>query len=87
MESHVLFPQKINISIAQVEKSGEIALRVWERGTGITASCGSAACAALVTSTLLGYLTVQQTSVSLPGGKLLIEWANNVFMTGDIGFL
>ncbi len=87
LENHVLFPQKINISIAQVEKSGEIALRVWERGTGITASCGSAACAALVASTLRGYLTVQQTSVDLPGGKLLIEWANNVFMTGDIGFL
>lgn len=87
LESHVLFPQKINISIAQVEKSGEIALRVWERGAGITASCGSAACAALVASTLRGYLTAQQTSVDLPGGKLLIEWANNVFMTGDIGFL
>ncbi len=87
LENYVLFPQKINISIAQVEKSGEITLRVWERGTGITASCGSAACAALVASTLRGYLTAQQTSVDLPGGKLLIEWANNVFMTGDIGFL
>lgn len=52
LENHVLFPQKINISIAQVEKSGEIALRVWERGTGITASCGSAACVALVAFTL-----------------------------------
>ncbi|AAW71106.1 Diaminopimelate epimerase [Wolbachia endosymbiont strain TRS of Brugia malayi] len=87
LEKHTLFPKKVNVNIAQVEKSGEISLRVWERGTGITASCGSAACAALIASVLRGYLITRQTSVNLPGGKLLIEWPDNIFMTGDIGFL
>ncbi|MGL9717120.1 MAG: diaminopimelate epimerase [Wolbachia sp.] len=87
LENHTLFPKKTNVSVAQVEKSEEISLRVWERGTGITASCGSAACAALVASVLRGYLTIRQASVNLPGGRLLIEWSDNVFMTGDIGFL
>lgn len=87
LENHVLFPQKINISIAQVEKSGEIDLRVWERGTGITASCGSAACATFVASVLRKWINTQKTSVNLPGGRLLIEWSDSVFITGDIGFL
>jgi diaminopimelate epimerase len=87
LENHKLFSQKANISIVQIENSGEISLRVWERGTGITASCGSAACAAFVASILRGYVDTKQTSVNLPVGKLLIEWTDNVFMTGDIGFL
>nr|CAH7769198.1 unnamed protein product [Callosobruchus chinensis] len=87
LENHELFPQKTNVSIAQIEKSGEINLRVWERGTGITASCGSAACAAFVASILRKCLATKQTSVHLPGGQLLIEWSKNILMTGDIGFL
>ncbi|MGL9725606.1 MAG: diaminopimelate epimerase [Wolbachia sp.] len=87
LENYELFPQKTNVSIAQIEKSGEINLRVWERGTGITASCGSAACAALVASVLREYLTAQQASVNFLGGKLLIEWTGNIFMTGDIEFI
>ncbi|WP_395463678.1 diaminopimelate epimerase [Wolbachia endosymbiont of Cantharis cryptica] len=87
LENHTLLPKKANVSVAQIEKSGEISLRVWERGTGITASCGSAACAALIASVLRGYLIVRQALVNSPGGKLLIEWSDNVFMTGDIGFL
>ncbi|MDD9331539.1 MAG: diaminopimelate epimerase [Wolbachia sp.] len=77
LENHELFPQRTNVSIAQVEKSGEINLKVWERGTGITASCGSAACATFVASVLRGYVSTKQTSVNLPSGQLLIEWINN----------
>lgn len=88
LENHAFFPQKTNVSIAQIDQSGEINLKVWERGTGITASCGSAACATFVASVLRGYITNKQTSVNLPGGKLLIEWTgNNVFMTGEVEFL
>ncbi|NSX83842.1 diaminopimelate epimerase [Wolbachia endosymbiont of Atemnus politus] len=87
LENHILFPKKANVSIAQVEEFGEISLRVWERGSGITASCGSAACAAFVASVLRKWINTQKTSVNLPGGRLLIEWSDNLFMTGDIGFL
>lgn len=87
LENHILFPKKTNVSIAQIDKPGEINLQVWERGTGITASCGSAACAAFVASVLRGYITTQQTSVNFLGGKLSIEWTNNVFMTGDVEFI
>ncbi|WCR54243.1 MAG: Diaminopimelate epimerase [Wolbachia endosymbiont of Ctenocephalides orientis wCori] len=86
LENYKLFHKKTNVSVAQIEKSGEISLRVWERGTGITASCGSAACAALIASVLRGYLSSKKAPVNLPGGTLLIEWASDVFMTGDVAY-
>ncbi|OEY86716.1 diaminopimelate epimerase [Wolbachia pipientis] len=87
LENHPLFPNRTNVSFAKIEKSGEVILKVWERGTGVTSACGSAACAAFVASVLRGYITNQQTFIHLPGGKLLIEWEDDVFMTGDVDFL
>ncbi|KAG5320377.1 DAPF protein, partial [Pseudoatta argentina] len=78
LENHELFPQKTIVSIAQIEKSGEINLRVWERRTGITASLGSAACAVFVASVFRKCLSNKQASVNLPGGQILIEWSGNV---------
>ena len=57
--------------------------RVWERGPGQTAACGSGACAVLVAAVLRG-LTERKAEVVLDGGPLLIEWGDNnrVSMTG-----
>ena len=65
-----------------------IALKVWERGTGLTRACGSAACAALVAAVRKG-LTARSATVSLPGGDLDIEWRESdgrVLMTGPVEF-
>src|SRR5439155_7621597 len=52
LEHDKLFPERANIGVATVRDpdgdTGQIRLRVWERGTGITRACGSGACAALV---------------------------------------
>lgn len=51
MQRHPLFPKGVNVSIAHVTGnalSGQIIMRVWERGVGLTASCGTAACAVKV---------------------------------------
>ncbi|WFW29687.1 MAG: diaminopimelate epimerase [Wolbachia endosymbiont of Menacanthus eurysternus] len=90
LEKHALFPEGINISIAQIKKHGEINLKVWERGTGITSSCGSASCAVFVASILLKHLPTSstQTFINSQGGKILVQWvSNNIFITGDVGFL
>ena len=87
-ETHPLFPEKANISFAQVKTRAAIALRVWERGVGATLACGSAACATLVASVRLG-LTDRKARVSLPGGELTIEWLegdDHVMMTGPVEF-
>lgn len=83
LEHHPIFPERANISIAQVTAPDAITLRTWERGAGLTEACGSAACAALV-SAVRRELTGPRATVSLPGGDLLIEWGEDgrVRMTG-----
>ena len=87
LEHHPLFPQRANISFAQILGDDAILLRVWERGTGATKACGSAACAALVASARAGR-TGRKATVRLPGGELTIEWRNDdhVLMTGPVEF-
>jgi len=87
-ETHPLFPQKANISFAQVLARDAIAVRVWERGVGVTLGCGSAACATLVAAARLG-LTGREARIGLPGGELTIEWREgdgHVLMTGPVEF-
>ena len=60
-----------------------ITLRTWERGVGITRACGTAACAALVCAARTRR-TGRAATVTLPGGKLYIEWdsRDHIWMTG-----
>jgi diaminopimelate epimerase len=90
LERNPIFPERANISFAQVlDASAEparILLRVWERGAGITRACGSAACATLVAAVRTGR-TGRAADIILPGGTLLIEWRDSdghVLMTGDV---
>jgi diaminopimelate epimerase len=86
LENHPIFPERANISLAQVESPEHIVLRVWERGAGLTRACGSAACAALVAAARKK-LTGRRATVTLPGGDLLIEWResdDHVLMTGPV---
>ena len=88
LENHPIFPERANISLANVTSRAHIALKVWERGTGLTRACGSAACAALVAAARKG-LTGHSAIVSLPGGDLDIEWRESdghVTMTGPVEF-
>jgi len=48
IENHELFPEKVNVTFASIVNKEHIALRVWERGAGLTKACGTAACAAAV---------------------------------------
>jgi diaminopimelate epimerase len=83
LEFHPLFPERANISLAQVKSKGEIRLRVWERGAGQTLACGTAACAATVAAARRR-LSDRRVKVVLDGGPLDIEWRedNHVLMTG-----
>jgi diaminopimelate epimerase len=83
LEYHPMFPERANISLAQVKSKNEIRLRVWERGAGQTQACGSAACAATVAAARRK-LTDRKVRVVLDGGALDIEWRedNHVLMTG-----
>ena len=84
LENHRLFPERANISLAEVTGLNSLRLRTWERGVGLTKACGTAACAAAVAATRRG-LTERRVSVILPGGDLMIDWReedDHVLMTG-----
>jgi diaminopimelate epimerase len=83
LEHHPLFPERANIGVAEVRDPRTIRLRVWERGVGITAACGTAACAALVAAARRG-LTGRAAEVRLDGGSLRVVWSerDRVLMTG-----
>ena len=85
LEGHPIFPERANISIAQVTDRDSITLRVWERGAGLTLACGTAACASVVAASRLRMIG-RQANVSLPGGVLSIEWRadEHVLMTGPV---
>ncbi len=84
IEHHPLFPERANISLAQVVND-TIKLVVWERGVGLTLACGTAACAALVAAARRN-LCGRSAKVHLPGGALQITWRddNHVLMTGPV---
>jgi diaminopimelate epimerase len=79
------FPAGVNVGFMQVLSRTEIALRVYERGSGETLACGTGACAAVVAGIQLGRLD-QRVLVHARGGQLSIEWNPScnpsVLMTG-----
>jgi diaminopimelate epimerase len=87
IERHPLFPERVNVSFAQMLARDDILLRVWERGTGATKACGSAACATLVAAARAN-LGDRVARLRLPGGDLTIDWRadDHVLMTGPVEF-
>jgi diaminopimelate epimerase len=84
LEHHARFPKRVNAGYMQVLDRQRIALRVWERGAGETLSCGTGACAAVVSGILRGLLD-SPVRVDTRGGTLTISWAggdNAVWMKG-----
>jgi len=84
IESHPLFPNRINVEFVQVIDDQTLKMRVWERGAGETMACGTGACAVLVASALNG-ISRRRAAVKLLGGDLTVEWSqedDHVYMTG-----
>ena len=86
METHEVFPARVNFGVARVLGRGDIQARVWERGAGETLACGSAACAIAVAARLLGYCD-REVSVHLPGGVLTVtlpEGDEDILLRGPV---
>lgn len=85
IERHTaLFPNKTNVTFAQVIDRAHIRIREWERGTGETLGCGTGCCTAAVAAALLGRCD-RRVAVEQLGGTLLVHWREedgHVRMTG-----
>lgn len=83
IETDPLFPERINVNIAQVIDRGHIRVRTWERGVGLTRACGTGACATAVAA-IRRDLADEDIVLTLPGGDLRVRWTpgGTIRMTG-----
>jgi diaminopimelate epimerase len=87
IETDPFFPKKVNVEFIQLLEAApasRLRMRVWERGSGETAACGTGACAAAVAAVLTGRAR-RTVEIELVGGNLRIEWResdDHVAMTG-----
>ena len=85
IENHKIFPEKCNVTIAQVIDKNLIKVKVWERGAGLTKACGTAACATAFAGKL-NNLTNNKTDIEFENGKLSIsiDEKNSIHMRGPV---
>jgi diaminopimelate epimerase len=85
LEHHAFFPEKCNVTLAQVIDKKNITVNVWERGAGLTKACGTAACATGVAAYLKN-LTDRSCNIKFKEGILNINFDEdeNIFMTGPV---
>ena len=84
-ENHPLFPDRINTEFVEVIDRRRLKMRVWERGSGETISCGTGTCATTVAAVLNGYCDRgKEIEVEVRGGVLYDTYLENgeVLMKG-----
>lgn len=69
LERHPALGGRRNIEFAACLDRERLAIRVWERGSGITLACGTGACACFAAARARG-LCRERAVVRLPGGEL-----------------
>lgn len=87
IEHDAAFPERVNVNVASIH-DGDIKLRVWERGAGLTQACGTGACATAVAAIRANKVTSPAT-VHLPGGTLHVSWepGSSMIMTGGTAYV
>lgn len=85
LEFNMEFPDRVNVEFVQIIDKGHLRMRVWERGSGETLSCGTGACASLVAGYING-LCNNTAQVCMPGGTLQVSYnvgEKMVYLYGD----
>ena len=85
IENHELFPDRTNVTFAQIDDENNITVNVWERGAGLTKACGTAACATAVAA-FIKKLAKNDINIKFEEGSLNIKMDAdlNVFMRGPV---
>jgi diaminopimelate epimerase len=83
-----LFPNQVNVGVAQILGPQKMRLNVYERGVGLTMACGSGACAAVFAAQRRGLTTSATMQVELPGGVVDIEICRDgtAVMAGPVAY-
>jgi diaminopimelate epimerase len=84
LENHAWVPERANVEVWAM-RDGAVEMRVWERGVGETAACGTGACAVAVAA-VLDEVATSPVRIRLPGGELEVEVGEelDLRMTGPV---
>ena len=88
IQQHPLFPNQVNVGVAQMTAGDQMRLVVFERGAGLTAACGSGACVAAYAAQVRGLADSKQMTIRMPAGPVGIEITadGSAIMTGPVAF-
>jgi diaminopimelate epimerase len=81
IERHHDFKYGVNVELVRVMDSGNIDIRIFERGVGETQSSGTGSCAAAVAAIHSGKAN-SLLKVHTPGGSQVVRWEGDVFLQG-----
>ncbi len=80
IQNNPLFLKGINVHFAVVESKNTLTLRTWERGSGMTLSCGSGACVTSAIAADLNLVTLP-TTIHQKGGAVSCAMLSDGTMT------
>ena len=83
IENFKFFPERTNVTFAQILDKKNIRVNVWERGAGQTKACGTAACAVGVAASIQN-LADKNLQIHFKEGNLQINYTKEIFMTGPV---
>ena len=87
LQAHQSFPDGVNVGFVEFRDAENIRLRVFERGAGETAACGTGAAAAVAIGRLWGELG-ETVRVEVKGGVLNAVWpgpGHAIWLSGPVG--
>jgi diaminopimelate epimerase len=88
IQADALFPEQVNVGVAEIVSPDHMLLKVYERGAGLTSACGSGACAAVYAAIARGLTDKNEMTVSMPAGDMVIEIRDDdrAVMTGPVAY-
>jgi diaminopimelate epimerase len=88
IQQHALFPNQVNVGVAQMIDDDRLRLAVYERGAGLTTACGSGACVAAYAALARGLTDSKTMAVEMPAGEVTIEITGDgtATMTGPVAY-
>ena len=88
MQSDPLFPNSVNVGVAEITSADRMRLVVYERGAGLTTACGSGACVAAYAARARGLTDSRRVTIEMPAGAVEIEIHDDsrAVMTGPVAF-
>ena len=89
VQKNSLFPEQVNVGVAEIMDQQTLKLEVYERGAGLTSACGSVACAAVYAANKRKLDVSNKMQVIMPAGYVDIELLDDdsLIMSGPVAYV